>query len=356
MSGKTPFTASDVAKLSQAMARGDMPPLQYILLHWDSALNEKEQKILVQWIRKRTKEYDLRPIPNDNFFNPDLQKAELGKALFNDKRLSGDGTVSCASCHDLNKGGTDQLANSLGVSKIRTGINTPTVLNSAYNFAQYWDGRVSGLKAQAASAIVNPIEMNSNWSKVIAALLSERKYLEQFNKCYPAGINQDTICDAIAEYEHTLLTPGSRFDKFLLGDLSALSTAEKSGYQLFKKYECYTCHSGPALGGESFEKLGIEKDYFASRSLTYDDKGRANVTHSNADLHKFKVPILRNVALTFPYFHDGSVKTLEEAVKLMSTYQTRKTMSDEECKDVAAFLRTLTGSAGNNFGTNTDSN
>ena len=345
LSGKVPFTASEIARLSQAMVKGNMPPLQYLSLHWDAALNEAEQSALIIWIHKRAKEYDIRAIPVENFFHPEPTKAALGKLLFHDKRLSGDNSISCASCHSLDKGGADHLKFSTGVNGQVTSVNTPTVLNAAYNFAQYWDGHVANLKAQAMSAVTNPMEMASNWGVVIERLQKDSKFSAEFKAAYPDGINADNISSAIAEYENTLLTPGSRFDKYLAGDSSALSDEEKTGLAIFKKHECFTCHTSPALGGVTYEKLGITNDYFKLRGgrLTSADNGRFNVTRYAGDIHRFKVPTLRNVELTAPYFHDGSASTLEQAVKVMSECQVEKPISDDECKKVAAFLKSLTG-------------
>lgn len=342
LSGNERFSVDDVHRLSQAMLRGDMPPLQYKLLHWDSVLNAKEQQQLVDWIQKRQKEYDIRPIPQTTFFRPDLEKANLGESLFGDKRLSNDESRSCSSCHSLNQGGTSrppaESTNTVG----EPALNVPTVFNAAYNIAQYWDGRAANLKEQALAAVTNKNELAAEWSVVIAKLRKDKSTEKSFRRVYKDGITPDTVSDAIAQYESTLLTPGSRFDEFLSGNTNALNAEEKEGYRLFLKHECFTCHGGPSLGGLSFEQLGTQKNYFKPGGERAIDRGRANVTHREQDLHRFKVPNLRNVELTSPYFHDGSVATLEEAVKIMSDHQIRQPLSDAECKKVVAFLRTLT--------------
>lgn len=329
LSGKVPFSEGDVERLSRAMAKGDMPPAQYIALHWNSALNEKEQHILSRWIDKRLKEFDIRPIPKENFFHPDTKKALLGQKLFHDKILSRDQTKSCASCHQEEKGGADTLS------------NTPTVFNAAYNIAQYWDGRAENLKAQAFEAITNPAEMNADWNEVCSRLRNNTEYDKLFRESYPdRGITPSNVSEAISEYEHTLLTPESKFDRFLMGDRSALNANELEGYNLFKKHECFVCHTGPNLGGLSFERVGQRKQYYTENKP--GNLGRFAITHRKEDLHVFKVPSLRNVEKTFPYMHDGSASTLDEAVKVMSEYQTSEPMTTEEQKKVVAFLRTLT--------------
>ncbi len=344
LSGQEKFSATDVQRLNQAMAKNNMPPALYVMLHWDAALNSEEQMLLVSWIQKRLKEYDMRPIPTDNFFKPDAEKAALGNRLFNEKGLSVDNKTSCASCHTLDNGGTDHLRVSAGAEVPGGRLNTPTVFNAAYNIAQFWDGRVKSLKAQAIESVTDPRELNSNWGHATESVQKDSTYVERFKKLYPQGITSDSISDAISEYELTLLTPNSRFDKFLRGDQSALSQDEKDGFELFKKNECFTCHTGPAFGGISYRRLGAEKEYYADKkNLTEADNGRFNVTHNMADMHRFKIPILRNVELTAPYFHDGSAATLEDAVKVMSEYQITKPMTDVECKKVVAFLRSLTG-------------
>lgn len=339
LAGRERFSIGDVNRLSQAMLRGDMPPLPYRVLHWNSTLTAKEQKLLVSWIQKREKEFDIRAIPATNFFNPDARKVELGRWLFVDKRLSTNNSTSCASCHKLDQGGTSN--SSAETVRLKLRLNTPTVYNAAYNFVQYWDGRAPDLAAQAYNAVTNPNELNSNWPQVVARLQRDPKLVMSFKGCYEEGLDVRTICDAIAQYEMTLLTPGCRFDRLLNGDRSALNNDEEDGYELFLKHECFTCHSGPALGGQSFEKMGKRKEYFTKSVASYIDGGRANVTHREEDLHKFKVPTLRNIELTAPYFHDGSAQSLNDAVKTMSEFQGNP-LTDEERSKVVAFLRTLT--------------
>jgi cytochrome c peroxidase len=274
----------------------------------------------------------------------DLRKVTLGQQLFHDPRLSKDDTVSCATCHGLGTGGVDNKARSIGVGGGVGGINTPTVFNSGLNFVQFWDGRAPTLEAQIEGPVNHPLEMASNWAQVTDKLKVDANYPTAFAAIYPNGINATTIKDAIATFERSLLTPNSRFDKFLRGETSALNEQEKKGYTLFQSYGCVSCHQGANLGGNMYEKMGLMGDYFADRgNVTEADKGRFNLTHDLANLHEFRVPSLRNVALTAPYFHDGNAKTLEEAIAVMTKYQLGRPMPEPDLAAIAAFLRSLTG-------------
>lgn len=275
----------------------------------------------------------------------DEGRVMLGERLFHDVRLSGDDTISCASCHNLATGGVDNRARSTGVNGAVGDINTPTVFNSGYNFVQFWDGRAATLEDQIEGPVNNPKEMASNWPQIIAKLSKDHDYQAEFAKLYHDGITSGNIKDAIATYERSLITPNSRFDKFLRGDKAALSGQEKQGFGLFQSYGCASCHQGINLGGNMFEKMGLMGDYFAERgtAITEADKGRFNFNHQEQSLHEFKVPSLRNVARTAPYFHDGSAQTLQRAIVVMTRYQLGRPMRQEEVEAVAAFLETLTG-------------
>ena len=225
-------------------------------------------------------------------------------------------------------------------------MNAPTVYNAVYNFVQFWDGRAATLAEQAAGPPVNPVEMASpNFDQIIAKLKRDRKMVRAFKALYPEGITEATITDAIEQFERTLITPNSRFDKYLRGDDSAITAEELEGYELFKKYNCATCHVGQNVGGESYELMGLRKHYFADRGLelTEEDNGRYKQTKEERDRHRFKVPGLRNVVLTWPYYHDGTRTTLKEAVCDMGTYQSGVALTDEEEDKIMAFLNTLTG-------------
>lgn len=274
----------------------------------------------------------------------DAGKVILGQQLFHDPRLSKDDTISCASCHGLNTGGVDNRARSIGVAGGVGGINTPSVFNSGLNFVQFWDGRASTLEDQVDGPVNHPLEMGSNWALVGQKLAGDANYPRLFADLYPDGITPANIKNAIATFERSLITPNSRFDQFLLGDTLALNDQEKMGYELFQTYGCASCHQGVNLGGNMFEKMGLMGDYFVDRGkLTEADKGRFNVTHDPQNLYEFRVPPLRNVALTAPYFHDGHAQTLEQAIVIMAKYQLGRPLPDKDLNAIAAFLRSLTG-------------
>jgi cytochrome c peroxidase len=274
----------------------------------------------------------------------DGRKVSLGQQLFHDPRLSKDDTISCASCHSLNTGGVDNRARSIGVAGGVGSINAPSVLNSGLNFVQFWDGRAPTLEAQIEGPVNHPLEMGSNWALVTQKLSADAHYAESFAALYAQGITPANIKDAIATFERSLITPNSRFDKFLSGDTAVLNAQEKHGYELFQSYGCASCHQGQNLGGNMFEKMGLMGDYFANRGkLTEADKGRFNVTHDVQNLYEFRVPSLRNVALTAPYFHDGYAQTLEQAVAIMAKYQLGRPMPEADLNAIVAFLRSLTG-------------
>ena len=284
----------------------------------------------------------IQPIPLTSKQDP--ARVELGGSLFRDTRLSGNGRVSCASCHDLGKGGGDARALSVGFTGKRTGVNAPTVFNAALNFKQFWDGRADSLEAQIDQVVQNPVEMGSTWEEVVRKVSQDAAYRSAFVATYKDGVTKANIQNAIASFERTLVTPNSRFDKFLRGDAKAISAAEKAGYATFKQYGCVACHQGVNVGGNMFQKFGVMGDYFAKRgNPTPADLGRYLVTKQESDRHVFKVPSLRNVALTAPYFHDASAKTLEEAVEIMFRYQLGRVASKEDRDSIVRFLNTLTG-------------
>jgi len=284
----------------------------------------------------------IQPVPLT--LKQDPAKAEIGRRLFSDTRLSGNGRVSCASCHDLGKGGGDGRDRSVGLHGGFTGVNAPTVLNAALNFKQFWNGRADSLEGQVDHVMQNPIEMGSNWEEVVKKVSQDAKYKSEFSAAYKDGVTKANIQNAIATFERTLITPNSRFDKYLRGDPNAISTAEKAGYAKFKQYGCVACHQGVNVGGNMFQKFGVMGDYFAKRgSPTEADLGRYLVTKVESDKHVFKVPSLRNIALTAPYFHDASAKTLDDAVDIMFRYQLGRVASREDKDAIIKFLNTLTG-------------
>jgi cytochrome c peroxidase len=284
----------------------------------------------------------ITPLPTS--LKQDPYRARIGRELFSDTRLSANGTVSCSSCHDLTRGGVDGRVHGIGFSGAAMAVNTPTVFNAALNFRQFWNGRADSLEAQIDVVIQSPLEMGSTWSQVIVKLSHDLSYREAFRASYSDGITKANIQNAIATYERTLITPNSRFDQYLLGDLKAISEEEKAGYLKFKQFGCIACHQGVNVGGNMFQKFGVMGDYFAKRGNPTDaDMGRFLITHEEADEHVFKVPSLRNVALTAPYFHDGSAKSLDEAVDVMFRFQLGRTASKEDKAAIVKFLGTLTG-------------
>lgn len=350
-----------LSNIEYVINANSMPPIQYRLAHWDRWITPGDKKIILNWIAE-IKGTIIEPLPQRQDLELDWNKVELGFKLFHDRRLSRDNTISCASCHDLLKGGTDQKQFSRGIGGAKGHINSPTVFNSAYNFKQFWDGRADTLEAQAAGPVHNPIEMGSSWNEVIAKLKRDAVLMDSFKISFGTdAITGDMIAEAIAEFEKSLVTSNSRFDRYLHGDQSALSLEEKEGYEYFKKYNCSSCHSGLVLGGQSFETMGVYMDYFADRvagknhlkklALSKEDNGRFNVTNSEADRRKFKVPTLRNIEMTAPYFHDGSVQTLDEAVRVMAEYQIGKKISQKEITAIANFLKALTADDLNSFST-----
>ncbi len=351
-----PVDPIDLAKIEKVVMDGRMPMPKYYLVHWGSSLTDAKKAIVLDWIRnERIAMYD-DGLPEDRAGEPvrpiaqsleyDKAKAELGYALFHDPRLSVDNTVSCASCHSLETAGVDNLRYSQGVDGQLGGVNAPTVFNAVYNFVQFWDGRAGTLAEQAAGPPLNPVEMASvSFDDIIAKLKADRKFAKRFAEVYPEGMTEATLTDAIEQFERTLITPDSRFDKWLRGDDEAITAEELEGYELFKRYDCATCHAGPNLGGLSYELMGLRRHYFAERGLelTNEDNGRYKETQQERDRHRFKVPGLRNVELTWPYYHDGTRETLEDAVRDMGLYQSGVELSPEETEKITLFLKTLTG-------------
>ncbi len=294
---------------------------------------------------ERTEQIHSGPIrPIEAVTGLDPNKVALGGLLFSDPIMSEDNTTSCASCHRLDLGGSNGLPMSIGIAGGIQEINVPTVFNSGLNFAQFWDGRVKTLEEQVSGPVENPLEMGSSWPSVIARLKANKEYAKRFANAYPQGVTQETISHAIGEFERSLTTPNSAFDRYLKGDKNALSSDQLAGYQLFEELGCIRCHQGQGIGGNMFQRMGAKKDYFAGRDdLTVHDMGRFNVTGEEFDRHRFKVPSLRNVALTAPYFHDSSAATLGDAVQTMVEYQLGRRLTDRDEQLVVSFLESLTG-------------
>lgn len=287
----------------------------------------------------------IKPLPTT--LHQDPARAEIGRQLFSDARLSANNRVSCVSCHVIGRGGVDGRDRSVGFTGKLTAANAPTVFNAALNFKQFWNGRADTLEAQIDLVVQNPVEMGSKWADVVAKVSQDAHYKQAFATVYKDGVTKANIQNAIATFERTLITPNSRFDRYLRGDRNAISDAEKVGYAKFKQYGCIACHQGVNVGGNMFQKFGVMGDYFAKRGSPAEaDLGRYLVTKEEGDRHVFKVPSLRNVARTAPYFHDATAKTLEEAVDVMFKYQLGRVGSKEDKGAIILFLNTLTGELG----------
>ena len=283
----------------------------------------------------------LLPLPPP----PELpqDKVLLGEKLFSEPRLSGNNTLACVGCHDLSRGGADPRRYSIGIKGSPGLIHAPSVFNASLNFAQFWDGRVATLEQQASEPLLDPQEMGSNWASVLDKLKADAQYQHDFSALYHDGITQTNVVDALVTFERSLITQNAPFDRYLLGDRGAINALEIDGYRRFKDYGCVSCHQGNNIGGNMFQRFGVMADYFANRPVTRADLGRFNVTGKEEDRYVFKVPSLRNVAVIGPYFHDGSAKTLEQAITVMGRYQLGRELTPDDIRALSAFLRTLTG-------------
>jgi cytochrome c peroxidase len=288
----------------------------------------------------------IQPIAREARASANHELVELGGRLFHEPALSGDGKVSCRSCHDLEKGGDDNQRFSAGIGGKQGSINAPTVYNAAFNFVQFWDGRAASLEEQVGGPVTDAREMGGTWEVALRRLREDASYRELFARVFPDGVTEANVRTAIAAFERTLTTPNSRFDRWLGGDRNALTPEEHSGYERFKSAGCIACHQGRNVGGNMFQRFGVMGDYFADRgNVTSADYGRYNVTKQESDRYFFRVPSLRNVALTAPYFHDGSAETLEQAVKVMAKYQLGRPLPESDVAQIVSFLKTLTGDA-----------
>ena len=349
-----PVSEVVIAKIERAIEQETMPPGHYRGLHWDVGFSADDEHTILGWIRKVRGEHYVtggaapefatevvQPLPAPGAWS---EKAALGNRLYHDTRLSGDDTISCATCHALDKGGTDQLRFSKGILDQEGGINAPTVYNAVFMVRQFWDGRAVDLADQAGGPVTNPIEMGAEWPKVLAKLSQDEEYATAFAELFGDGLTQKNVQNAIAIFESTLVTTGSDFDAWLMGTEEAISAEAKDGYALFKEHGCSGCHAGKALGGQSFEYMGLHGAYFTDRGdVTEADYGLYNFTKKEADRHKLKVPTLRNVTVTWPYFHDGSTSDLSEAVRTMARYQVGVELPDADVANVVVFLESLTG-------------
>jgi len=350
-----PVGEATIAKMEWVVLNETMPPAKFTAVHWGSRLNAEDRKAILEWVAgTRASHYatgaapsranePLQPLPES--LPTDARKVALGERLFNDKRLSSDNTLACSGCHAEDKAGTDNRRFAEGIRKQFGDINAPTTFNAVFNTRQFWNGRAADLQEQAGGPPLNPIEMGSkDWQEIIAKLATDADLTAEYAALYPGGWSAAGITDAIGEYEKTLITPNSRFDKWLKGDDKALTQAELDGYQRFKAYRCSSCHVGKAVGGQSFEYTDLKADYFKDRGNPLgSDSGLKDFTKKPEDLHRFKVPNLRNIELTSPYMHDGTVTTLDDAVRIMGAYLSGMPIPEGDRALIVAFLRTLTG-------------
>jgi cytochrome c peroxidase len=270
-------------------------------------------------------------------------RVALGQRLFVDPILSGDGKVTCGACHLAENGGADGRKMPWAREKASGVLNVPSIYNLAYSDAFNWGGRYRTLEEQIDAPIVGPLLMATTWPDIVKRLRANGEYVSLFTQAYPDGITVSNVRNSLVAYERALATPNSRFDRFLRGDSAAVSDDEREGYALFKVNGCAACHQGANVGGNMFAKFGVMRDYFADRgNVTEADMGRFLATGDEADRFVFRVPSLRNIELTAPYFHDGSVETLEQAVRVMSVYQLGRALSADDINKIVAFLRTLT--------------
>jgi cytochrome c peroxidase len=272
----------------------------------------------------------------------DPLRVQLGERLFHDPRLSHDNRLSCATCHPLDRGGMDGQPGAVSVYGQTRLRNTPTIFNVGLNFWFNWDGATHTLAAHAERLLRNPAVMNSTWPELQAKLSRESTYVAAFRAAYRDGLTWANLIAALVSFERSLTTPHSRFDAYLAGDRQALTEEEQHGYNLFKSYGCVACHQGMNVGGNMFARLGVFRSPDGADEETVD-KGRYNVTQRPQDTRVFRVPSLRNVAVTAPYFHDGQAPTLATAVDTMARVQLGKTLTPEEIDRIVQFLGTLTG-------------
>ncbi len=283
----------------------------------------------------------ILPIPQRVDVDP--AAAALGKRLFSDQGLSGNG-FSCATCHSVENYGVDSLERSIKTGGGFDVMNTPSVLNSGFNAFQLWNGKANSLEQQIDGVINNPLHMDSSWEHVLNYLQQGSDYIKAFSAIYPEGITQRSVSHAISTYERSLVTPDSALDRYLRGEKQALTQRQKKGLELFQQYGCISCHQGINLGGNLFARFGIYEDgHQHETKLTDFDFGRYAYSGDPRDKYVFRVPSLRNVAETAPYFHDGSTRSLDDAIRKMARMQLNLDLPDEDVELINEFLHSLTG-------------
>ncbi len=273
----------------------------------------------------------------------DARKVDLGRRLFADPILSKDRDTTCLTCHPFPAGGADGAVRSQLPGREMLAVNTPTIFNVGFSYKLHWNGRFDSLEAQLDVPITSPKVMNITFEEIVRRLAASPEYRPGFEAIYRDGVTETNFRDAVATYERSLNTPRSRFDRFLSGDANAISEDERRGFELFKSHGCSSCHQGVNVGGNLMQRFGVLKDYFAGRTIEEADLGAYLVTKREEDKHVFRVASLRNVAVTGPYFHSGSVTSLEEAVRIMAEYQLGRALTDEQTRLIVSFLGSLTG-------------
>lgn len=346
---KKSITQPVLYKLQRIALNRSMPPLSFQLVHWKSPLIKGKRDILLDWVYNRLSEdYDvpypvthalfqpIQPLPDS--LPTDPLKATLGRSLYYN--------LSCASCHNPETGGTDNLPFSIGVHNQPSETSTLTTFNAIFHTVFSWDGKATTPEEMVSLHFKDPVKMQADTIDVLIDVLAENKELmDLFAQAYPdTDMTENTLIDALVEYLKTLITPNSPFDRYLKGDEDAISRDAKKGYDLFKKYSCATCHSGVPVGGLSLEYVGTANEFFINREeLILEDMGHYKVTGNPIDIHRFKVPGLRNIELTYPYFHNSVTDNLRIAVSAMAYHQRGKKLSEKEKDKIIAFLKTLTG-------------
>lgn len=291
--------------------------------------------------QRRLHDEPIQPIPTARIKNP--LRLALGRDLFHDRRLSRDGTTSCATCHDLQQGGDDGRPVPAGTDGIAGQVNAPTVFNAVHNFRQFWDGRAESLAIQLEGPLFTEAEMGwKDWDSLLEFLETQADLVERFEGVFDDGLTRENLVEALVEFETVLVTPGSAFDRWLTGESLALSTQALEGYSLFKEIGCIACHQGKNVGGNMFQRVRLESSDQA-REMEGQHLGRFTVTGQERDRFRFKVPSLRNIELTAPYMHDGSIPDLRSAIQFMASQQLGKDLTEEEVSLLEAFLESLTG-------------
>ena len=275
----------------------------------------------------------IQPIPRK--MDIDTRWVSLGKALFISPMLSKNNTIACSSCHLIDFGGDDGFPVSTGINNAKGERNSPTVLNASLSFRQFWDGRASTLSEQIAGPVHNPIELGSSWAEIIEKLNNDQYFSKTFRALDPNGVTIENIVKAITVFQESLITPNAPIDRYLLGDNTALTEQQQRGLDLFTNHGCTTCHQGTNIGGNMYQKLGRVNEI---PELLDEDLGRYQVTGQEQDKYVFKVPSLRNVAETAPYFHNGAVDTLSQAVRIMASSQLGRDLPENEIEDIVALL------------------